>query len=108
MPPPHPSTDQSYTCNTAISKIRNTATPHYSAVRVNTMSDSQLQNTATSHYCSAHMHDIRQAHTNTTIWLWAHAHHQEAWCTTTYSRDLASRTPTVILVILINLVTHGY
>jgi hypothetical protein len=40
--PPYLSTGQSYTCNTAISKMRNTATPQYSAVRVSTMADSQL------------------------------------------------------------------
>jgi hypothetical protein len=44
---PYPNKGQSYTGNAAISKMLNTATPHYSTVRVSTTSDIQLQNTAT-------------------------------------------------------------
>jgi hypothetical protein len=49
----------------------------------------------------------RQAviHQHQTMALRAHAHNQEAWCTTACSRDPASRTLTAILI---NLVTHGY
>jgi hypothetical protein len=63
--PPHSSTGQSYTCNMAISKSRNTATPHYSALRVSAMLDGQLQKTVTS-YCSAvRTHAMSDGHTLT-------------------------------------------
>jgi hypothetical protein len=108
--PPYPSTGQSYTFNMAISKMRNTATPHYITVRVSTTSDSQLQNTATSYYSAVRIRMMSGMHTLTPHLgsLGAHVYHQALWCTTVYYRNPASRTPTVILVILINLVTHGY
>jgi hypothetical protein len=63
--PPYPSTVQSYTCNSAISKMRNTETPHYSALRVSTTSDSKLQNTATSHYITVRIRTMSGSHTPT-------------------------------------------
>jgi hypothetical protein len=68
--PPYPSTGQSYTDNAAISKIRNTATPHYSAVRVRTTSDSQLQNTPTPHYSAVRIRTMSGSHTPTPHYLW--------------------------------------
>jgi hypothetical protein len=63
--PPYPITGQSYTFNAAISKMRNTATPHYSKVRVRTTPYSQLQNTETSHYSAVRIHTKSGSHTPT-------------------------------------------
>jgi hypothetical protein len=63
--PPYPSTGQSYTGNAAISKMRNTATPHYSTVRVRMTSDSHLQNTATPHYSTVRIRTTSVSHTPT-------------------------------------------
>jgi hypothetical protein len=63
--PPYSSTGQSNTCSTAISKTRNTATPHYSALRISAMLDSQLQNTATSHCSAVRTHVTSDGHTIT-------------------------------------------
>jgi hypothetical protein len=64
-PPPNSITGQSYTCNTAISKSRNTATPHYSASRVSAMLYSQLQKTVTSHCSAVRTHTTSDGHTLT-------------------------------------------
>jgi hypothetical protein len=61
--PPYSSTGQSYTCNTTISKSRNTTTPHYSASRVSAMLDSQLQKTVTSHCSAVRTHATSDRHT---------------------------------------------
>jgi hypothetical protein len=63
--PPYSSTGQSYTCNTAISKSHNTATPHYSASRVSAMLDSQLQKTVTSHCSAVRTHAMSDGQTLT-------------------------------------------
>jgi hypothetical protein len=39
--------------------MRNTATPHYSAVRISMTLDSQLQNTATSHYSAVRTRTVK-------------------------------------------------
>jgi hypothetical protein len=49
----------------AISNMRNTAIPDYSAVRVSTTSDIQLQNTATSHYITVRTHTMSDRYTLT-------------------------------------------
>jgi hypothetical protein len=61
--PPYYITGQSYICNMAISKMRNTATPRYSALRVSTTSYSQLQNTETSHCSAVRTHTTSERHT---------------------------------------------
>jgi hypothetical protein len=85
--------------------MRNTETPHYSAVRVRTPPDSQLQNTATPHYSAVRIRTTPGSHTPTPKYGSARAYYHAAWCTTACSCDPASRTVTVILI---NLVTRGY
>jgi hypothetical protein len=63
--PPFSSTGKSYIGSTAILKSRIAATPRYSALRVNTMSDSQIQKTATSHCSAVRTHATPNGHTPT-------------------------------------------
>jgi hypothetical protein len=63
--PPYSSTGQSYTCNTAISKSRDAATPYYSASRFSAMLDSPLQKTVTSHCSAVCTHATSDTHTLT-------------------------------------------
>jgi hypothetical protein len=63
--PPHSITGQSYTCNTAISKSRDAATPYFSTPHFSVMLDSPLQKTVTSHCSTVRTHVTSDAHTLT-------------------------------------------
>jgi hypothetical protein len=72
--PPYSSTGRSYTCNTAISKSHDAATPYYSASRFSAILDSPLQKTVTTHCSAVRTHATSDAHTLTPHYLRMHTH----------------------------------
>jgi hypothetical protein len=62
---PFSSTGKGNTGSTAMLKGRIAATPHYSALHVSTMSDSQIQKTVTSRCSAMHTHATPDGHTPT-------------------------------------------
>jgi hypothetical protein len=82
-PPPYFSTGQSYTCNMAISKKHDAATPYYSMSRFSAMLDSPLQKTVTSQCSAVRTHATSDANTLTP--------HHSSGCTRTPAGSLMYR-----------------